>query len=187
MGAGRPAVATGEPISEGQFAGLLQAFERTSFRLEAQPVYAIGEEGPDFERFLAGSPQSPSEIGWWAEWLHDAAAQAAQGKRLSRIRVIPDNGPTAYQRWLIWADPWYAQAGVDIRYIRHLRAEWIGLPMQDDWQLLDGDRLVIMRFTDAGEIAGKELITDPATVEQYRQWQDLATRNAIPAAQLSAA
>lgn len=181
----------GRLISEDEFTDLLRGFDRTSLRLEAQPVYAIGEEQPELDRFLAGSPRSPTEIGWWRDWLDEAAAATRLGKHLSRIRVIPSTGPTDYQRWLIWADPWYAQAGVDVRYIRQRQAEQIGLPLglplQDDWQLLDGKLLIKMLFTRDGEVGSKMLTTDPVVVAQYQRWWDLAVRNATPASQITAA
>lgn len=181
----------GRPISEDEFADLLRGFDHTSFRLEAQPVYAISEERAEFGRFLAGSPRSPMEIGWWREWLDEAAAMTRLGKQLSRVRVIPDTGPTDYQRWLIWADPWYAAAGVDIRYIRYRQAKQISLPLamslRDDWQLLDGKLLIKMLFTRDGEADSKILTTDSVVIAQYQRWRDLAVASATPAARITAA
>jgi hypothetical protein len=184
MGA-RRSVTSGRPISEDEFAGLLWTFERSAFRLEAQPVYAIGEEQAELERFLAGSPRPPSEIGWWKAWLDQAAGLTRQGKRITRIRVIPATGPTDYQRWLMWADPWYSQAGVEIRYLPHGRAEQAGLPAHD-WELLDDERLIVMPFTPAGEVGPKELFTDPVTVAEYRLRRSLAVLYSAPS-QTSAA
>ena len=169
-------------ISADECNELLRTFEHGWFRMEGRDGYAIGEELPEFERFLAGAPRPPSEIGWWKEWLDHAAALTKQGKTISRIRVIPDDGPTEYQRWLIWAGPWYTSAGVDIRYLTRSRALSIGLPPGSDWSLLDGQRVIIHEFNEAGEVTGWDLITDPATVAQYARWQDIAVRNATLAA-----
>jgi hypothetical protein len=161
---------------------LLRTFERKWFRMEMREAYAIGEERPEFERFLAGTPRPPSEVGWWKEWLDYTASLARKGRTMSRVRVIPDTGPTDYQRWLIWAGPWYATAGVDIRYLTRSRALSIGLPPDSDWSLLDGQRVIIHEFNEAGEVTGWNLVTDPLTVTQYTRWQDAAVRNATPAA-----
>jgi hypothetical protein len=177
----------GKPISEDEFGDLLRTFSRSADRIEAQPVYAIGEERAEFEAFLAGAPRPPSQVDWWKAYLDDVAALARQGKSVSRIRVIPYSGPTDYQRWLMWADPWYAKAGVSIRYLPRRRAKQIGMPLEHDWELLDDTRLIIMRFTEDGEIGGKELVTDPAAVAPYRTWRDLAVAHAIPAEQYAAA
>jgi hypothetical protein len=177
----------GKPISEDEFGDLLRTFEHRADRVEAQPVYAIGEERGEFERFLAGSPRPPSEVGWWKAYLDDWAALTRQGKSVNRIRVIPDSGPTDYQRWLIWADPWYAKAGVNIRYLPRRRAQQLGMPLEYDWELLDDTRLIIMHFTDDGEIGAKELVAHPADVAPYRTWRDLAAAHAVPAGQYAAA
>jgi hypothetical protein len=109
-----------------------------------------------------------------------------QGKRRARVRVL-DEPPTDYQRWLVWTSPWYAAVGEDIRYLTRSRAARIGLPLREDWWLLDDNRVIVMRFTEEGEIAGDVLITDPAAVASYRTWRDLAIAHAIPATQLPAA
>lgn len=172
-------------ISEDEFGELLRTFERSAFRLEAQPAYAIGEEREEFERFLAGSnPGSPMEIGWWREWLDEATAATRQGKRISRIRVIPDSGPTDYQRWLMWADPFYEAAGVEVRYLPHYRAEQVGLPAHD-WYLLDDERLIIMPFTPDGKPGPKELVTD--LIPKYRLWRALAVFYSPPISRINAA
>lgn len=161
---------------------LLRTFEHGWFRLEGREGYAIGEEQPEFERFLAGTPRPPSEVGWWSEWLEQAAALTRHGKTISRVRVIPDDGPTDYQRWLIWADPWYARAGIDIRYLNRSRAQSLGLSPDSDWSLLDDRRVIIHEFNPAGEVTGWDLVTDPIAVAQYVHWQDTAVRDATPAA-----
>lgn len=161
---------------------LLRTFEHGWFRLEGRDGYAIGEERPEFDRFLAGAPRPPSEVGWWAQWLDQSAALVRQEKAISRVRVIPDDGPTDYQRWLIWAGPWYARAGVDIRYLTRSRALALGLPPSGDWSLIDGQRVIIHEFNDAGELIGWNLITDPGSVAQYARWQDAAVRNAAAVA-----
>ena len=172
------------PISEDEFTRLLRNFDHTSFRLEAQSAYAIGEEREEFERFLAGSPRSPREISWWREWLDEATTATRQGKRISRIRVIPDSGPTDYQRWLMLADPFYEAAGVEIRYLPHRRAKQVGMPAHD-WYLLDDERLIIMPFTPDGEPGPKELVTD--LLPEYRLWRALAVFYSAPISQTSAA
>jgi hypothetical protein len=63
----------------------------------------------------------------------------------------------------------------------------IGLPLVDDWWLLDDERLIVMRFTQAGEIAGKWLVHGAAVVAPFIRWRDLAVRNATPAEEIAAA
>jgi len=176
----------GKPISQDEFNDLLRTFSRSAFRLETRDAYALGYERDDFQRFLDGRPTPPSLVGWWQPWLEQIACFTREGKTIARVRVLAEP-PTDYQRWEIWAALWHAQAGEDIRYMPRSTAKRIGLPLDHDWWLLDDERLIVMRYTDANEIADKELITDPGTVAPYRTWRDLAVRNATLAGEIAAA
>jgi len=176
----------GTPISEEDFLARVRGFRKSAFRLEAREVYALGYEQEELRRFLDGTPRDPADIDWWRPWFERVVAWTEQGKRIGRVRVV-DEPPTDYQRWLLWADPWHDAAGEDIRYIPRSLAVNIGLVRGYDWWLLDDRSVIIMRFTEAGEIDRKELIEDPGTVTRFRAWRDLAIRNASPAAQVAAA
>lgn len=186
MGTGRPDVTEGRPLRPGEFADLFRGFARGADRLEAQRLYAIGEERADLDLWLAGSPRPPSGIGWWKGWLDRVAGLARQGKRVRRVRVV-DEPPTDYQQWQLWAGPWHAAAGEEILYLPRSRAERIGLPLDHDWWILDDSRVIIMRYTEAGEPAGDELTDDPGTVAAYRAWRDLAVAHSTAAEQITAA
>jgi hypothetical protein len=173
-------------ITEEEFAELLRTFKRSAWRWETQDAYALNYERADYERFLAGTSVPPTQIGWWREWLEQVAAQTSAGKTIARVRVLAEP-PTDYQRWMLWAAPWYARAREDITYMTRGRAADLRLPLEVDWWLLDDERLILMLFTDAGEVSGKILITDPGIVARYREWRDLAVRNATPAEEIAAA
>jgi hypothetical protein len=176
----------GRAIGQDEFSELLRTFRRSAFRLETRDQYALGYERVEFERFLAGSPRAPSEVDWWQPWLEQITRLTREGKHISRVRVLAEP-PTTYQRWELWAAPWHAQAGEDIRWLHRAAAGQIGLPLDHDWWLLDDERLVIMRHTSAGEVAGKWLITGPGIIAPYLQWRDLAVRNATAAGEITAA
>lgn len=168
------------PISEDEFDRLLGGIERSAFRLETRDVYALGYERADFERFLTGSPVPPPEVPWWRPWLEQVARLTSQGRHVRRVRVLAEP-PSDYQRWELWATPWHARAGERIDYLPRSLATRINLPLGNDWWLLDEASIILMRFTPAGEIEGKTLITDPGTVGDYQRWRDVAIRNATPA------
>jgi hypothetical protein len=174
------------PVTDEEFGTLLRSFGHSAFRLETRPFYAMSYERAGFEGFLAGNPVPPPELDWWRVWLDQVARLTAEGKTVARVRVT-EEPPSDYQRWLLWATPWYAAAGEDIRCIPRGRAQQIGLPLDRDWWLLDGERLILMEFTADGELAGKSLITDPGTISTYRAWRDLAVRHATAAARTAAA
>lgn len=172
-------------ISEKEFGDLLRSFARTAFRFEARDAYAIGFEREEYERFMAGSPRPPSEIGWWREWLDQTARLTREGKTVSRVRVLAEP-PSDYQRWMLWADPWYAAAGEQITYLTHREAYSLGLP-DNDWWLLDGERALSMAFDAGGRVRARWLVTDPERIAQYLEWRDLAVRNATTAEKFAAA
>jgi hypothetical protein len=174
-------------ISEEDFDVLLRSFRRTAFRLEARDAYALDYERVDFERFLAGSPTPPPELDWWRPWLEQVARLRREGRMVSRVRVLAEP-PSDYQRWMMWAAPWYAQAGEQIAYLPRSRADDIHLPSRGpDWWLLDDERVIVMQFTAAGEIAEKRLLTGPELISRYITWRDLAVRNATAAEEHAAA
>jgi hypothetical protein len=174
------------PITQDEFNRLLATFERNAFRLETRDAYALGYEREDFERFLAGSPVPPPDVDWWRPWLEQIARFVAEGKQIARVRLLAEP-PSDYQRWELWAAPWHAQAGEQIRYMTRSRAEQLGLLLEYDWWLLDNERLIIIRYNELGEIAEKTLTTDPGTVARHREWRDLAVRNATSAEEIAAA
>ena len=169
-------------ISEEEFAGLLRTIKRSAWRLETLDAYALNSEQADFERFLAGTPGPPP----WQAWLDQVTSQTAQGMTVARVRVLAEP-PTDYQRWMLWAQPWYSRAREEIRYMPRSRAAALGLPLEVDWWLLDEEQVVLMYFGDAGEIIGKVLVTEPGVVARYRQWRDLAVRNSSTAEEVAAA
>lgn len=175
-----------QPVTEAEFADMLATFASSAFRLEARDFYAIGIEADNYRDFLDGHPQPPSEVDWWQDWLDQISQLTAEGRTISRVRVLAEP-PTDYQRWLRWADPWHAAAGERIRYIPRTRAWRIGLPLRHDWWLLDEERVILMEFTPDGEIGPKTLITDPDEVFRCLAWRDLAIRNSSPAEQIPAA
>lgn len=177
---------TAASITEAEFDDLLSSFARTAFRLETRDSYALGYEAADYERFLAGDPVPPPEVSWWRPWLDQITDLTRAGKRISRVRILAEP-PTDYQRWELWAAPWHAGAGEDIRYLRRRDAVSAGLPVTSDWWLLDDERVILMRFDAEGRITGKLLVTSPDVAARHREWRDLAVLNAMPAEEFTAA
>ena len=173
-------------ITEDEFREAVRSFGRTAFHFEAQPAYVIDFERPDLERFLAGDPVPPPDSYLWRPWLERVARLKAEGKRVERVRVLGEP-PTDYQRWLLWATPWAEAAGEGVRYMPRSRAERIGLPLDHDWWLLDGERVLMTRFTADGEIREKIITDEPGDVARHRAWRDLAMAHAGGAEHVTAA
>lgn len=173
-------------ITQAEFGQLLAGFERTAFRLECQPAYALGYEQADFDRFVAGERIPPPDLDWWRPWLEQVARQVREGKTMARVRVLAEP-PTPYQQWQRWAGHWNVQAGEDIRYMARSTATRIGLPLDYDWWLLDDERLIVMRYTSTGAIDHKKVSTDPGMIARHQGWRDLAVHNATSAEEIAAA
>ena len=176
----------GRPITEAEFSRLLESFRHSAWRLETYDTYHLDYEAADFQQFLAGRSAPPTEISWWRPWLDMVTAMTREGKRVGRVRILAEP-PTDYQRWELWAAPWHAQAGEQIGYLIRSRANALGLPTGYDWWLLDEQAVIVMRFDEAGRIAGKDLVIDPGMVADHREWRDLAVRHAVPAEMFTAA
>lgn len=173
-------------ITDAEFAELLRSFRKTACYFEAQATYALDYEAADFGQFLAGSPTPPSEISWWAPWLDQVAELTRQGRQITRVRVISEP-PSDYQRWGLWALPWHARAGEQIRYMSRHHAEQIDLPLKYDWWLMDDEQVIRLRYTPDGRIISKELTTHQGTITRFRALRDLAVSNATTAEAITAA
>jgi hypothetical protein len=173
-------------ITEDEFLEQVRSFGRTAFHFEAQPAYAIGIEQADLERFLVGDPVQPTDSDLLRPWLERVAHLRAEGKRIGRVRVL-EEPPTDYQRWLLWATPCNVAVGEDILYIPRSKAERIGLPLDHDWWLLDGERVLITWFTADGEIREKVFTDEPGDVVRHRAWRDLAVAHSGGAEHVTAA
>jgi len=175
------------PITEADLEGLLlDGFQASAFRLEAQPSYAVGIEQDALRQFATGHPQPPSEFGWWQDWLGLIAEHTRHGRAVERVRVLAEP-PTTYQTWLKWGDRWHVEAGERIFYLPRPLAVAAGMPLGADWWLFDNARAAVMSFAPGGELAGVELHTDPDGVRPYRKWRELALRHATAAPGTAAA
>lgn len=154
--------------------------EKSIFRLEQQPVYASDLDPkwwPDYEAWLRCQPRPiDDDDAIWGEWTQRTRKLAAEGRPLTRIRVI-DDPPTNYQQWTIWTATHINNPnGEQISYIDRATAQQLGLRDigPEDWWLLDGDRLLVMHFGDRGEQLYVELVTAESQVAAASRWANKA-------------
>jgi hypothetical protein len=165
-------------ITDEEFWRQLATFERSAWRFEQQPSYAIGYEQKIIDDFLAGHPSPPDTV--LEEWMTQVAEQTAAGKTVGRVRII-DEPMTDYQRWLKWLDAWNLKSGETIDYLTRRYAREVGLLPAvgaSDWWLFDDERLMLMIFDEAGRRVRVELLTDEPEVAKARRYRDLAIRAA---------
>ncbi len=167
-------------ISDPEFWHHLANYERSAWRLEQQPTYDVGYERTQFDLFLEGRPEPPTENRELGAWMIQVKKQTDAGKTLGRVRVI-DDPLTDYQRWLQWLDRWNLEAGETIDYLPRARAHAVGL-LPDagpaDWWLFDDRLLMVMHFNQNGARTYVELIDEGLEVFGARAVRDLAIRAA---------
>lgn len=152
----------------------LATYRRSAWRFEQQASYWLGYERAQFERFLAGDPESPADNPDLKSWFDRVRRWVAQGRTIGRVRVV-DDPPTDYQRWMMWMDRWNRDAGETIQYLTRAAArEAAVLPQAgtEDWWLFDDERLVLTFFDAQGRPVRYELVEDePAVIEQAIRWR----------------
>jgi hypothetical protein len=111
-------------------------------------------------------------------WCQNRRTQAAEGKRVERVRVV-DDPPTTGQLYLLDNARRNSAVGEDIRNMRRTDAQRLQLPSEDFW-LFDSRLVTLLNFDDADHLVDVELITEPAEVVRYAQVRDAAWHYAVP-------
>jgi hypothetical protein len=155
---------------------LFSTFERSAFRLECLPTYAVTEdaEAAAFRLWLAGE-QPPKKTRDWPKLV---ASATASGKRMQRVRVI--RTMTAYVRFeLSWGYPDNVAAGEDIRILELQADESLaGMPEEDYW-LFDDAVMVRLEYDGAGRFLRPVAVRDPAEVRRCCGWRDAVIARAV--------
>ncbi|EFL35488.1 conserved hypothetical protein [Streptomyces viridochromogenes DSM 40736] len=157
------------------FNGLFETFRHTAWRLETRRRYASDETTATYAQF-----QAEGRVDWdMSTWYCTTIRQAtATGKTVSRVRLL-DDPPTPGQRYLLCNAERNAALGEDIRTLSRSEAEWRHLGSEDFW-IFDSRLVARLDFTDADELTGVELITEPAEVVRYARLRDAAWHHATP-------
>jgi hypothetical protein len=96
------------------------------------------------------------------KWQSLIRSITQSGRRVRRARIVSEP-VTDYIRYE-WAGTGpNVDAGEDIRWLPRRLASAIALPGNDFW-LFDGATAVFTVFTGSGDVAERQLTTDPATV-----------------------
>jgi hypothetical protein len=147
---------------------------RSAWRFEQQPSYWLGYERAQFEKFLAGDPESPADNPDLQSWFDRVRGWVADGRTIGRVRVV-DEPPTDYQRWMQWMDRWNRDAGETIQYLTRaaaVAAKVIPQAGAEDWWLFDDERIVLTHFDELGRPVRYELIEgEPDVIDQAIRWR----------------
>jgi hypothetical protein len=163
-------------LTDDEFDSTIFGAQRYAWRWEQQPAYEIGYETTQLEAFLAGQPQIPTDNPDMVDYLGRVRQMYfGEHRNIGRVRVV-EEPPTDYQRWLRWMDQWNRAAGEDIHYLSRTVLKQMGPPPFEpdaDWWLVDGEKLLIMRFAQdgSGRRLGVEMVTDEPVIKLARLWR----------------
>lgn len=155
-----------EPNELGQ---LFASCEKSAFRLQTLPEYAIDDEQEEFNRFLGGLPFPDVEND---SWLNTIRQKILGGIQLCNVHILPAH-LTPYLRFAIdWSYVYRHLAGEQIRFILSTDAEGYSPPLDKDFWLFDEKTVVEMNYDPAGRIQGAARIiaeTELATFVAIRE------------------
>jgi hypothetical protein len=149
-------------------------FGHQRFRLETLPHYSVGDDGVDYERFIAGAPEPTWERK--RPWMDVLRAD----RGATRVRILSLQ-LTEYERYACeWGYALNAEAGEDIRVLHRgehtiPEARFIG---RDFW-IVDGEQVVLMHYDAYGRFEGAELAA-PAERHAFHDTRDAAWELAEP-------
>jgi len=157
---------------------LLDTCEREAVHLEMRDTYAVQNEAARFAAFLATGRYAGDDDPDRREWLNRIQALTHAGRRVRRVRIVSEP-ITDYIRFeWVSAAPNLA-AGEEIRWLPRRLASAIALPGNDFW-LFDDATVVFSVFTGIGDVAERQLYTEPAVVELCRSAFTAAWSAATP-------
>ncbi|BCL31038.1 DUF6879 family protein [Streptomyces aurantiacus] len=159
-----------------EFDRLFTQFEHTAWRLETRSRYASDEVTETYTQFIRGEPVIWDGLD--AEWCANRRTQTALGKHVQRVRVV-DNPPTKGQLYLLDNARRNTTVGERIMNLWRAEADRLSLPSEDFW-LFDSRMVALLKFDDADNLVGVELITEPAEVVRYSMVRDAAMHHAVP-------
>jgi hypothetical protein len=152
-----------EPLTDQQWAELLDACRQSAWHLETRDWYGVGDEKQRLTHYRAtGHRDHAAEAPGRAPWLTLIREVTSAGVQVRRARVVcePLSG---YMRFSHAGTQANIDAGEDVRWLPRAQASRIALPGNDFW-LFDGQRVLFNYFTGDGRSAGHELATDDAAV-----------------------
>ena len=153
---------------------------RRAFHLEVQDSYDTPEEAGPFRKFIDGQRD---DLEWHRPWLDLVRDVTTTGRTVDRVRTISiPHG--AYTRWGLSIAPHNIEAGEDTRWLPRATVAQGELPDDDFW-MLDDDRVMFTVFEPTGRFAGGAMTTDPVLAARYGAIRDTLWAAAVPHAEYS--
>lgn len=151
-----------------QFGERFTECQRSAWRFECQPSYAMPGEQDNLRRWRSGQPKPEGHNAGWHETVREIVSS---GRTIGRVRTVRQP-LTEYQRFqLDWAIPGNIEAGEDIRILDLTNLD-LDLPSHDFW-LFDDSLVVDLNFNTDGTLLNIDQRENP-NLSQYREWRDTA-------------
>jgi hypothetical protein len=136
-----------------------ESFRREALHLEMRETYGTEAERPYLEKWKAGEKD---DANWAKPWLDQVRAATAAGRSYRRARLISEP-MSDYHRWIKSDSHLFVEAGEDIRWVPRRLVSAVALPGNDFW-LFDEETAIFTVFAGDGNVAERQLSTDPAVV-----------------------
>jgi len=167
-----------EDLADPEWLALFEGVRSSWFRLETLQAYGVPYEDDEFRAFL--------ETGHFDRvddsWQQMIRGHVEAGQDLRRVHVV-EEPLSDYLHYEFAAYELNARAGEDIRVIPTAAGHWPeGLPRDEDFWIFDDADAWSMEYDSRGRFVAAQRVTDPAKLNQYRQWRDVALTTSMPLA-----
>jgi hypothetical protein len=150
---------------------------RSAFRLEVLDRYTVDSDEDNFRSYLAGGATPSWSEG--SEWMEQLARERAEGKRNHRVHVLASPLSDYLRYECEWGYVYTSRAGEEIFILDTAeRPRPAGL-INEDFYLLDDERVLVMRYDDYGRLLGGEPQPESET-GRYLRAREAALSHAVP-------
>ncbi|MGH8909339.1 MAG: DUF6879 family protein [Egibacteraceae bacterium] len=166
-------------LSDEELEELFDHFEQSAFRLETLDYYGVERDMQELRLYLAGEPHRPAVPEDVAAWNNQIIAWVAEGKRYYRVHVVqsPLNDYLRFE--CEWGYVYTQRTGEEIFILDTAeRPRPEELPDEDFW-LLDDDKVIRMHYDEEGRFVGGELLPG-SEAPRYCRYRDMAVAAAVP-------
>lgn len=151
-------------ISIEEFSPMFHSFEKSAFRLETLPSYAVSHEDSHFQAYVRGDKTPPFIYSDWKATIRNATSA---GKTFEIVRLVPEPLTTYFRYELEWHYLEYRDAGQETRFVtaERITESLRSMKGQDFW-LLDDKKAVFIKYDNQGDILGFYATEDPNILEK---------------------
>ncbi len=161
------------------FDGCFDRFHTSAFRLETLQQYDVAEDDAVLLAWRSGRARPEYSVRT-SPWAARLACTSIAGKQWRRVRAV-DFPLSEYVRWEMAAYAESAVLGEEIRIVERL-GRWTGL--SSEFWLFDADGAepygVEMVYDEHGRQGAHRLVTDPDTLDGWRELAAATWDAAVP-------